>query len=370
MNDYQLQLFNNLQHLADTTETFYFVDRVYSDKTYRIFNYRLTSYTQFCLPSATECRGTTFEVDALGNPIRLASLPLHKFFNLNECPTTMNLDLTTIKRIMVKHDGSLISSYMHDNNLRLKSKGSLASGQALDAMTWIDQPEHSEFKQKVLHYTERDCTVIMEWTSQSNRIVLSYDKPMLFVLHVRDNTTGEYLHTQMFLDSDYICADVEVEDPVAFTHSVPNMTNSIEGFVCVLTDNTWFKLKTTKYISLHHTKDSINCPRRLFDACVNDAVDDMRSMFYDDPQAIKLIDGMQKLVENHFNHMVSTVETFYTTNKQHDRRDFAIAAGKELTKQEFGLVMNMYLQRPVDYKASMKKNWKSYGISSDDTEKQ
>jgi len=368
MNQYQQTLYDQLIALTSTTDAFFFADHTHERIKYRIFNYRLASYSLFCLPSAQECRGIMFELDECGDAIRLAALPMHKFYNLHENPFTMDVDLTTVDRIMVKSDGSLISTYMHGSEMRLKSKGSLASVQAIDAMEWLNKYENIDFKMDLLHFTLNGHTVNLEWVGPDNRIVLGYEQSALIVLNIRDTATGLYRPASMSTFIDYSYPNVKTDDVVSFVESVPRMTDSIEGFVCITTDGLWFKLKTEKYLSLHRTKDSINCPRRLFDACVDDAVDDMRSMFYDDPQAIVLIDEMQEFVDTRYNHMVSTVETFFATNERYDRKDFAITAGQELTKQEFGLVMNLYMQRPVDYKASMKKNWKNYGISNEKTE--
>jgi T4 RnlA family RNA ligase len=133
MHPAQQKLYDNLIALTKANEAFYYQDFELDGKKYRIFNYRLASYTDFQQPGALECRGVMFEVqDEVA--VRLASLPMEKFFNLNENPMTMNLDLTQVVRIEEKADGSLMSTYIHNDQLRLKSKGSLFSEQALHAM--------------------------------------------------------------------------------------------------------------------------------------------------------------------------------------------------------------------------------------------
>ena len=81
-------LFDNLMALTQN-EAFYYVDAVYGGKTYRIFNYRLASYSDFLLPDAFNARGTTFRLDDTG--VELASLPPMKFFNLWENPQTLHI---------------------------------------------------------------------------------------------------------------------------------------------------------------------------------------------------------------------------------------------------------------------------------------
>lgn len=371
LNNRQKQLWDNLNALA-IQEAFFFVDQQKDDTWYRIFNYRLVNYTAFMQDDATECRGHMFEITQEGStavPIRLAAWPLHKFFNMNENPKTMDLDLSSISRITEKHDGSIITTYMHQGSLHLKSKGSLSSTQAIDSMRWLDLPENEQFKSILMKYTIGGFSVCLEWTSPFNRIVLSYIEPKLIILHIRNCATGRYLDPPPLI-SKFMSDDVIVRDPVAFVSSVPDMKDDIEGFVCILDSGLWFKLKTLKYLTLHHTKDSINSPRRLFEAVLEEATDDMRSLFVTDIQAIALIDDMEQFVDKTYNHLVDTVEKFYKANVSLDRKSFAIAGQRQLDKKCFGLAMTKYLNKPVNYKAFMKKNWKHYGLLDAITEEQ
>jgi hypothetical protein len=63
--------------------------------------------------------------------------------------------------------------------------------------------------------------------------------------------------------------------------------------------------------------------------------------------------------------MVDTVERFYERNKGLERKDYAILGQKELESIHFGLAMNKYIGRPVEYKDAMVKNRISYGVKDD-----
>jgi hypothetical protein len=91
-------------------------------------------------------------------------------------------------------------------------------------------------------------------------------------------------------------------------------------------------------------------------------------MFVDDPLALKMISDMETFVDAKYNHLVDTVERFYERNKHLDRKDYAILGQKELGKLEFGLVMQLYTGREIDYKEVMKKRWKHYGLSDEKVE--
>jgi RNA ligase len=372
MNQFQQTLFNDLVALTIDSDTFFKQSFDLDGIQYWIFNYRLSSYTEFLKPNALNCRGTMFEVDQFGQAVRLAALPLMKFFNLNENPSTMGLDISTVDWIQDKRDGSLISTYLHNDELRLKSKGSLGSEQAVDAMKWLHENEADASKATLINGLKLLAvlghTVDLEWTAPHNRIVVGYGEPKLTILSIRNNKTGEYLdiRTIDYIDKVWFVNYVETDDPKAFVESIPAMTESIEGFVVRLKDGTMFKCKTDAYCALHHTKDSINNPRRLFECVVNEASDDLLSLFASDELAVKLIHEMQVKVAKIYNSLVSSVETFYETNKHLDRKDFAIKGRAEIDPQMyFGLVMNLYVGKTNNYKEFCIKHYKEFGFKDE-----
>jgi T4 RnlA family RNA ligase len=371
MNTDQEQIFNNLELLITENDAFFRQEFILDEKIYWIYNYRLASYTDFLAPSAIEARGIMFEVTNEGKFIRLASRPMQKFWNLNENPNTMDIDLNMIESISNKADGSLISTYIHNNELRLKSKGSLFSDQAIDAMKWLELDENQELKSTLDALTWVDYTVNFEWCSPNNRIVLGYMEPRLIVLNIRDNKSGNY--TTINSDNElfqYMDPPVDTKglSLIDFVNQIPTMQDDIEGFVVKMNDGLWMKIKTQKYLALHHCKDSVNNPRRLFEVIVNEGIDDIRSMFHTDELLIKQIDDMQVFVDNIFNTMVKTVEEFYDANKTLERKDFAIKAQLEVPKLYFGLLMMLYQDKPVDYKSFMIKSYKHFGIKDEKQE--
>lgn len=375
MNTYQINLFNDLNRLAASNEAFFFNDWEMDGKIYRNFNYRLASYSDFCEPSAIECRGIMFEIDENEQPVRLASLPFEKFFNHLENPFTMDLDLSTIVEITDKADGSLITTYMHDDVLQVKTKGSLTSDQAMNANAFLRLPENAAFREEIIEFEKMACTVIMEWCAPDNRIVLGYMNPQLKVLGVRDRATGYYVkHEYIKLSAEKWSeilsrwtTIIETDDPEAYINDVDDM-QKVEGVVFELPNGQRVKKKCTWYLALHHTKDSINCPRRLYEAVLEEATDDMRSLFHDDELAIKLICEMEAFVEVRYNHLVDIVERYYERNKDLERKEYAILGQEELTKLQFGLAMQKYLGKDFSYKDVMKKRWKEFGLKDEKVE--
>jgi RNA ligase len=366
LNDFQQNMFDQAEALVSSGDAFFRQEFVLDGTVYWIYNYRLASYTEFERPGGREMRGHMFEVKD-GKPVRLAALPMQKFHNLNECPLTMDLDLTQVDRIEYKADGSMISTYMHGSELRLKSKGSLSSDQANDAMAWLNRSENKYFKQLLWDFTVNGTTVNLEWISPNNRIVIGYMESALKVLNARNMDTGEFVDTWIFANFNIAAVDTNGLNPVEFVAQVPAMLDDIEGFVVKLKNGLWFKIKTEKYMSLHHAKDSVNNPRRLFECIVDEAVDDLRSMFATDQLAMKMIDEMSEKVAKLFNHMVATVENFYEANKHLERKFYAIKGRdeNELDQLYFGLVMNKYIGRPVDYKEFAKSKYREFGFKDE-----
>lgn len=358
----QLEIYNNLLKYTKEGEVFYVADQVFKGRKYRIFSYRLGAYTPFMQPDALEGRGIMFEIDENDQPIRLAARTMHKFFNLNENPSTMNLDLSTnnIERITDKCDGSLISTYLdHEGQLQLKSKTSLGSDQV--RMAWEVLNKNQNLTNMLKEATEMGETVNLEILSPNNRIVIGYEDTELRVLNLRNQETGKYLFPvkcsgpSLF---DYYVTEM----PVGFDIKTLEDATGIEGVVVVLQSGEWFKFKTPWYAALHHTKDSINSKRRLFECVITGASDDLKAMFYDDPVAMKMIDDMETLVIPKFDHIIVLVEKFYSVNKDLDRKSYAIKGQTELDHGLFSLAMSLYVGREVDYKGWAIKHIEYFGV--------
>lgn len=379
MNARQKKLWDNLINLTNTNESFYFIDKNIDDITYRCFSYRIASYTDFLNPDALECRGHLFEVKQENNitiPIRLVCWPPNKFFNLNENPMTMDLDISDIKNISLKADGSLISTFLHKNELNLKSKTSLNSEQSIDATEWLNLPKNNKLKEELFELTKKNLTINLEWCSRKNQIVIGYDEPRLIVLSIRDNDNGNYLYinesyykddgTEILL-SDYneIIKNwveyISPEDPKKFILTTCEMKD-IEGFVVTLNNGIIFKIKTDWYCSLHKLKDNIKNVRNLFEAVVDETIDDLKSLFINDPWAIQKIFDMEQNVKTIYYKTLNNIEKFYEDNKHLNRKEYAILGQKILDYKEFWLVMLKYNGEDINLKEWMKKNFDSFNL--------
>ena len=369
------QLFYDLMSLCSKSETFYFKDFENLGTTYRIFDYRLASYTDFCERSALACRGIMFQIDDKGKYVRLSSRPMDKFFNYAENPFTM-IDKSTlsteIEMAIDKLDGSLISSFMNsDIKVQLKSKGSLSSEHALMANKLLRSDLQKENEVTILETL--GFTVNFELLSPSLRIVVPYQKDELRFLNARNRATGEYLSlstlkekypalysTSVYQDG-YISSSVPMHSTVYETvQEVYEMQESIEGFVFKLKNGTFFKVKTNKYCSLHHTKDSILIESRLFNVVLDGGSDDLRQIFKDDPLSIESIKKMEQKVFTTYNSIISTVTDFHDAFKNLERKEYAQKVTSLLPKQYNmqGLAFMLFNNKVPDYKENLRKYMK------------
>lgn len=365
-------LYDNLIDLCKPEDApFYYVDHALDGVQYRIFTYRLGQYTDFIKPHGRECRGHMFEVDAEGKMKRLAALPMPKFFNLNENPITMDLDLSVgADTILDKEDGSLISSFVHLHGIRVKSKASLSSDQANAAWKYLQN--NAALYNFVEVLTVNNYTVNMEFTSPEYRIVVPHQDEKLTVLNVRKMDTGVNMaHSalQTLMDhynvGQHCVKSYNVPDLKVFLDSVPLMNTGIEGYVVTLKGGETFKVKTNAYVSLHRMKDSIGSAKRLFEVVVNEAHDDAKAAFANDPFVINAIVEMEKKVAEIYTSLKVHPIAFHNANRALDRKSYAIKGQAELDRIYFGLAMSLYLGKEPDYKEWMLKHYKELGIKDD-----
>ena len=78
----------------------------------------------------------------------------------------------------------------------------------------------------------------------------------------------------------------------------------------------------------------IHANMAALEAVLEEATDDLRTLFHDDPLVIKMIEEMELFVEHKYNSLVSTVEAFYTENKDLERKEYAIKGQAELPFSE------------------------------------
>lgn len=342
------ELYDNLMALTSIDSSkFFFKDLTSPYGTrFRIFSYHFASYSDWLNDDALECRGVMFEMDDDG-PVRIASRPMEKFFNLDETPFTMNLDFSKIELALAKEDGSLISSYVDTGRLCFKSKTSMYSGQAVEAVQWISRAEHNALFERVLELAKTGYTCNFEFVAPTNRIVLEYQEKALVLLNVRHNDTGEYVsHSELFKDGilrPYLVKGFDIDLSAESVEEIRSM-EGIEGFIFQMSNGLKFKLKTRWYSALHNTKDSINNNQRLFETIAAGASDDLKGMFAGDDYAIRKVEIFEEIHREFLTSSIARLEELYPTIAGRDRKDYAVTAQTVFKDQPglFSIIMQAY----------------------------
>lgn len=361
MNQFQHELYWQLMMLcAEKDSPFYYTDfpiTANDGSCFRVFNYRIPSFSDFQKPGALNSRGTMFFV---GKNIQLCCLPMEKFFNVHEGIQTSDEELLNSELITEKVDGSLLSTYSQYDEIYLKSKGSIVSEQAVAGNYYLAL--NRDLHDILFECYRKGYTVNMEWVAPDNQIVVGYPEKRLVVLNARSIEDGSYMEHNIakLIFGEHYVAHKEfssLEDKKNFLKNIPSM-EGIEGFVIRLASGRQVKYKTEWYITRHRIKDSINNPRHLFEAVVDEATDDIRELFRADKESLEKISRMERFVSHEFNSMVKEVEAFHKENKILSRKEYAILAQNHFYGNfYFPVVMNLYLNKPVDYKEFFKEHW-------------
>ena len=278
--------------------------------------------------------------------------------------------------LWISETGSLISSYTDSSGaIRLKSKGSINSEQVFAAEKLLYSPEYKNLFNITRYFESIDLTVNFEYTAPDNRIVIGYQNPELRILNLRcrctdivDNTI--YLMSKQTVDlndninSEFIKKFV-VDEYDLSKETIDSLFDDkvgIEGYVVVLDTpkgQLMVKIKTPWYLALHRTKDTINNDKDLVAAIINEASDDLKSLFKDDAVAMNKILATENIVMPKYNSMVSTIEKYVEDNEHLDRKTFAIQT-KERFNLWFGMIMAKYLGKEPKYKEYAIDNYKAF----------
>lgn len=357
-----------LIQLTETDSEFFYAEQTSDNKIYHIFNYRLASYESFMNPKvadsyiALSARGIMFDVTDKEN-IKISSRPMNKFFNIEQG----EVDRSNMKLVgyMDKLDGSLISTYLHNGELKLKTKGSIKSEQAIAAMEWLDLPENSEMKNFLKFHTEKNnLTVNMEWTAPDNQIVLFYPKASLRILNMVNNKNGKILTAENIDKENLVNKDIFVKSHKIPNISLDNIIESIrneqgnEGYILEFSDSEGnshlVKVKNIWYVNLHQIKSNLNTTAKIIETIIDETSDDVRVLFAEDKHFLDNITRLENVVSPRISKIEADIEKFYSDNKELSRKDYAIKAQSEL-QPYMSLAMNLYIGKETNYKEFFKK---------------
>ncbi len=237
-----------------------------------------------------EARGITFAPDG-----RVSSRTLHKFFNIGQRDDVQpwELDWTSVTRIMVKRDGSMVTPVLVNDGIKFKTKKTFTSKEAMNADKIArDTPNGVDWITGLL---SAGMTPTFEMTSPKFPIVLVYDKDELTLLHIRENVSGRYLSEAVmialnppfpivenvmaqFMDI-YMEMGCIAPDCVSWSklEDYARTATGVEGVV-IQFGQEMIKLKTIWYCELHRSVTFTRW-RDIARSVVADSSDDLKGAF-------------------------------------------------------------------------------------------
>lgn len=273
-----------------------------------IFNYRLAWIDDFIKPlddsdiNAHEMRGITFIFNKDGSLYdRFLMLP--KFWNVNQIEESLmsRVSKFNVKSVMGKQDGSLASFIKLPNGeVYGRSKASFSSDQAI-RITYLYNT-NSSVKELVDWGFDNNITLIFEYVSPYNKVVLDYSDEELILLRARDDK-GEFLDVR-----DFNTFGVRITDFYDLTlEQISKLVHVIEGeegWVIEFDNGYTVKWKTDWYFERHELfTEKLNRENDIIKLILDNKIDDILSQLSDnevDKGKREVIDIIMNIINKEF----------------------------------------------------------------------
>lgn len=325
-----------LPHIQDAPEILVAVKGDYT-----VINYQVVMQDTFPdttdLKSLTrrECRGIIFHT-ASGQILRR---PYHKFFNINERPSTHQdrIDLSRKHVVLDKLDGSMISPFICEGKVHWGTRMGVTEVGDQTQEFLFNNPQYNEM---AILLIQNGHTPMFEWCSRKQRIVLDYgQEDQLVLTAIRGMSSGEYW-------------DKFQEDLIAKQHGIPTVRSfdshsdmnsfiahtrgleNTEGYI-VRFENEFYKIKCDWYCLLHKTLEHIVHEKDVIRLILDDKLDDVKAILPE--ERVKSLDnfsevlhrGIKALADKVWWNMIETHDKFNGS-----RKDFAMAV-KDMKEKQF-----------------------------------
>ena len=201
--------------------------------------------------------------------------PFDKFWNWGEGG---RMTSAGIRSVTQKVDGSLGILYRQDGQLKIATRGSFTSEQALWATEYLKRYDLSSL--------DPDLTLLFEIVYPENRIVVDYgDTEALVFLAARNMITGKYERDYLYaydwfylFDHPDCFLEGDIDDIIA---RLPELDANEEGYVVEFLDGQRFKFKGARYLELHRLISNLSFKNTLA-AVACGTVENIRSQVSDE----------------------------------------------------------------------------------------
>lgn len=321
-----------------------FSEEVVNGETLTIVSYMVADPTLWKLPLAEECRGIVFNSSG-----KCISRPFHKFFNTGENEDNQVYHLKGKQfEILEKRDGSMLTPVLVNGEIFWKTKKSFYSDVAVEAAKNV--PENvNRFARYCINV---GLTLIFEYTSQLNKVVINYsDTPEFVLLAVRDNSHGGYWPYEDMCEVAAICNIKVIQK---FDKTLEQCLSEVDTLInfegwCLRDTSTGFycKLKTAWYLRNHRAQTELR-ERDVADMIIDETIDDIKSALALDGFDITPIEEIEKRVADQITELSSSVIEIVKSIA--DKTNFKQIAADYKDHKLFGLIMSEVRGKTPNYK--------------------
>lgn len=249
---------------------------------YIVFDYMVTLADSFDLPEQLEMRGIAFDHSG-----KIVSRPYHKFFNLNEKPSTSAdvIDFSQPHVILEKLDGSMIRTIEMPVGYVLGTRAGETDVSAL-ATEWLKTHHNFDSYNEFIEIAiDAGMTAIFEFCSRKQRIVIDYPETQLVLTAIRNNQTGEYVKHDVlkYVGGLYdipVVREFEVVPGTPFSEIQKQVAGlkDEEGVVIRFDSGFMVKMKAEDYVLKHRALDGLRFEKDVFYLAVLGELDDVLPM--------------------------------------------------------------------------------------------
>jgi T4 RnlA family RNA ligase len=212
-------------------------------------------------PMVRECRGIILDRE---DNWKVVARPFDRFFNWGETVSGCEFDFSSMVA-QEKIDGSLIILYYYRGSWNVATKGSPDAGGSVGKEPFtFEELFWNIFNSDPVYNLDPRNTYLFELTSRYNRVVTNQidNDGKITLIGIRDNETGSEFWSVLYNDLFSVVKqfDLNTIDDV-LTASKELDPSKQEGFVLVDKNFNRIKVKSEKYVLIHHLKDSLNDER-------------------------------------------------------------------------------------------------------------
>lgn len=294
------------------------------------FNYdQIDSYKVKESPIVRECRGLILSEDLRWEVI---AYPFNRFFNYGESEAEMNVFDWSNFDTYEKLDGSLIILYYYAGQWQIATRNSIhASGNVGNEPFTFEELVHRVVSKDFFENLMPLNTYMFELTSKYNRVVTNQidNEGKLTLIGIRDNIL--YQEFDLKKEEKYILElGINVVERFEYTSdkeildAAENLNpNEQEGFILVDKNFNRMKIKSSKYVQLHHLRFAMT-PERMVELILSGETPEILVYFPDLQKVFLEYEEKLKVLESKLEYDWNSIPVMLRTYQKEDKKEFAL----------------------------------------------